>query len=83
MVKHLLVCLLAAIFVVFVINIIKLIKCGQKQREIGITLLASVSGFLFCGITDCLFYGLKPLQYFMMILGISQAAFALYLHKKK
>ncbi len=75
--------LLAAIFVVFVINIIKLIKCGQKQREIGITLLASVSGFLFCGITDCLFYGLKPLQYFMMILGISQAAFALYLHKKK
>ena len=74
--------LLAAIFAVFAVNIIKLIKSGEKQREIGITLLASVTGFLLCGMTDCLFYGLKPLQYFMMVLGLSQAALAVYLKKK-
>ncbi len=74
--------LLAAIFVVFVINVIKLIKTGTKGREIGVTLLASVSGFFLCGMTDCLFYGLKPLQYFMIILALSQAAFAIYLKKK-
>lgn len=74
--------LLAAIFVVFIINIIKLVKCGREQREIGVTLLASVSGFFLCGMTDCLFYGLKPLQYFMMVLGLSQAVFAIYLKKK-
>lgn len=75
--------LLAAILVVFLINIIRLAKCGTKQRELGVTLFASVAGFVLCGMTDCLFYGLKPLQYFMMVLGISQAVFAIYLNKKK
>lgn len=75
--------LLLAIFVVFAINAIKLIRMEKKEREIGVTLFASATGFLLCGITDCLFYGLKPLQYFMMVLGISQAAFAIYLKNKK
>ncbi len=75
--------LLAAIFVILTINIIKLIKCGEKQRGYGITLLASVAGFVLCGMTDCLFYGFKPLQYLFMILGLSQAVFALYLKKKQ
>jgi hypothetical protein len=75
--------LLAGILVVFLINIIRLAKCGKKQRELGVTLFASVAGFVLCGITDCLFYGLKPLQYFMMVLGLSQAVFAIYLKKKK
>ncbi len=74
--------LLIAIIVIFTINIIKLIKLGAKQKEYAVTLFASVSGFLLCGMTDCIFYGLKPLQYFMMILGLSQAVFALYLKKK-
>lgn len=74
--------LLAAIFVVFVITIIKLIKLGAKQKEYGVTLFASVSGFLLCGMTDCLFYGFKPLQYFMMILALSQAVSAIYLKNK-
>lgn len=74
--------LLLAVFVVFAINAIRLIRRGVKEREIGVTLLASVTGFFLCGSTDCLFYGLKPLQYFMMVLGISQAAFAIYLNKK-
>lgn len=75
--------LLLGIFIVFAINAIKLIRMGKKQREIGVTLFASVVGFFLCGSTDCLFYGLKPLQYFMMVLGISQAAFAIYINKKK
>lgn len=74
--------LLVGILVVFLINIIRLAKCGTKQRELSVTLFASVAGFVLCGITDCLFYGLKPLQYFMMVLGISQAVFAIYLKKK-
>lgn len=74
--------LLLAVFVVFAINAIRLIRRGVKEREIGVTLIASVTGFFLCGSTDCLFYGLKPLQYFMMVLGISQAAFAIYLNKK-
>ena len=75
--------LLVAIFVIFFINIIKLVRLGQKQRQYGVTLLASVAGFLLCGMTDCLFYGFKPLQYFLMILGLSQAVSALYLKKKQ
>ncbi len=74
--------LLAFIFVVFVINIVRLIAKGGKGREFGITLLASITGFLLCGMTDCVFYGLKPLQYMMMVLGLSQAVFSLYLNKK-
>ena len=75
--------LLVAIFVIFFINIIKLVRLGQKQRQYGVTLLASVAGFLLCGMTDCLFYGFKPLQYFLMIIGLSQAVLALYLKKKQ
>lgn len=75
--------LLAVIFIVFLINVIRLMKKGEKGREFGVTLFASVTGFLLCGMTDCLFYGLKPLQYMMMVLGLSQAAFAIYLNKKK
>ena len=74
--------LLIAIFAVFAFNIIRLCKLGAKQKEYGVTLFASVSGFLLCGMTDCLFYGFKPLQYFMMILALSQAVFALYIKKK-
>lgn len=74
--------LLAAVFVVFALNIIRLCRLGAKQKAYGVTLFASVSGFLLCGMTDCLFYGLKPLQYFMMILALSQVVFTLYLKKK-
>ncbi len=75
--------LLAAIFIVFAINIFRLMKKGGKCKDYAVTLFASVMGFVFCGMTDCLFYGLKPLQYLMMVFGISQALFALYLNKKE
>lgn len=74
--------LLAAIFIVFLINIIRLIKKGSEARRLGVTLFASVTGFLLCGMTDCVFYGLKPLQYMMMVLGLSQAVITVYMKKK-
>lgn len=73
--------LFALILLTFVINIHRLAKCGKKEREYALTLFASVCGFIACGMTDCLFYGLKPLQYMMLILGISQALFAVFLGK--
>ena len=39
-----------------------------------------MAGFVLCGMTDCIFYGLKPLQYMMMDLGLSQAVFTLCLN---
>ena len=74
--------LLIAVFLVFFINIIRLYKLKGKCRVYAITLFASVAGFVLCGMTDCLFYGLKPLQYLMMVLGLSQAVFAIYLNKQ-
>ena len=44
---------------------------------------ASVAGFVLCGMTDCLFYGVKPLQFFMLVLGLSQAVYMLYNNKNK
>ncbi len=74
--------LLAAIFLVFFINIVRLFKMKGKCRDYAVTLFASVAGFVLCGMTDCLFYGLKPLQYLMMVFGLSQAVFSIYLNKK-
>lgn len=75
--------LLVAVFVIFFINAFRLARLGSKQRGIAVTLFASIAGFLLCGMTDCIFYGLKPLQYLMIILGFSQAVFAIYLNKQK
>lgn len=75
--------LLIAVFVIFFVNAFRLARLGSKQRSIAVTLFASVAGFLLCGMTDCIFYGLKPLQYLMLVLGFSQAVFAMYLNKKK
>lgn len=71
----------AAIFIVFFIEILKLYNKNGKAREYAVTLFASMTGFVLCGMTDCLFYGLKPLQYMMMVFGLSQAVFALFLNK--
>ena len=67
--------LFVALLFVFAINLLKLAKKGKEYRYYAVTLFASVTGFVLCGMTDCLFYGLKPLQYLMIIFGISQAVF--------
>lgn len=74
--------LFTAILVVFTVCIIRLFAKGGKARAYSVTLFASVAGFVFCGLTDDLFYGIKPLQYLMMILGLTQAVYLLYFNKK-
>ena len=71
--------LFAAVLLIFALNVLKLLKKGKEQRYYAVTLFASVAGFVLCGMTDCLFYGLKPLQYIMMVFGISQAVFNLFI----
>ncbi len=71
--------LFAAILVVFAVNIIRVARKSTQGRYYAVTLFASAAGFLACGMTDCLFYGLKPLQYLMLIFGLSQAAFSILL----
>ena len=73
--------LFVAILIVFFINMVRLFKKGGKARGYSVTLFASVAGFVLCGMTDCLFYGVKPLQFFMMILGLSQAVYMIYFNK--
>lgn len=74
--------LFCIILLIFTINMIRLFIKGGKARSYAVTLFASVAGFVLCGMTDCLFYGIKPLQYLMMVLGLSQAVFLLYFNKK-
>lgn len=71
----------ALMLIVLTVNLIKLYIKGKEQRSYAVTLFASVVGFVLCGMTDCLFYGFKPLQYFMMILGLSQAVINIFLGK--
>ena len=74
--------LFVAILVIFFVNMVKLFIKGGKARAYSITLFASAAGFVLCGMTDCLFYGVKPLQFFMLVLGLSQAVYMLYSNNK-
>ena len=65
--------LFLAMCLVFVYNILKIYKKGGIAKYFAITLFVSYMGLCLCGMTDCIFYGLKPLQYLMMILGLTQA----------
>ncbi len=67
-----------AILVVFAVMMFKLMRKGERERGFAITFLASIVAFCACGMTDCLFYGLKPTQYFLMILGLAQVAIKVY-----
>ncbi len=66
------------IIFLFSVNIFKMFKKGGKAKQYAITFFASIFGIFLCGMTDCVFYGLKPLQYFFMILALSQSAYNIY-----
>lgn len=70
--------LMLALFGVFAVQMIRLARLHGKARGIAVSLLASVLGFCACGMTDYLFYGLKPLCYLLLLLGLSEAALHLY-----
>lgn len=67
------------ICLVMVFNLYRLYKKGGAARNFGITFFASFIAMCMCGMTDCFFYGLKPMQYFMMILGLAQASVNIFL----
>lgn len=71
--------LLLGAFIVFGIMMLKLCRKGKKERAVAITLIASLLSFCACGMTDCLFYGLKLNIYMMMFFGIASAAVNIYL----
>ena len=56
---------------------------ARKARDFAITIFVSFAGMMMCGMTDCIFYGLKPLQYMMMIFGLTQACVLMYLKGEK
>ncbi len=72
----------AAILVVFAVNMIKLSRLGGRARGLAISLLASITAFCMCGMTDYPFYGLKPMCYMMLIFGLSAAAVRIYRQPK-
>ncbi len=64
---------------VFAYKIVRLFVKGGSARNLAITFGASIIAMCMCGMTDCIFYGLKPLQYFMLIIGLTQAASNIFL----
>jgi len=72
-----------SIFVAAIVFIIvEMVKLGIRSKEgrsLGVAVIASITGFLTCGMTDYVIYGAKVLQYFMMILGLALAARRIFL----
>ena len=75
--------LFLAVPAVFAFMMIKLARKGKKQKGIAVTFLASLAGFCMCGMTDYLFYGLKPMCYFFMLMGLGAAAVSIYNEEEK
>ena len=73
--------LFLAILAVFLRQMLRLAKQGGRARGTAITLLSSVAGFCACGMTDYLFYGLKPLCYLLLVLGLSECAVQIYMNE--
>ena len=70
--------LFCAVLLLLAVRLLRLAKQGGKARGAAVTLLACVAGFCACGMTDDLFYGLKPLCIFMLLLGLSECAVQIY-----
>lgn len=70
--------LFCGMLLLLAVRLIRMAKQGGKARGLAVTLLASVAGFCACGMTDDLFYGMKPLCCFMLVLGLSECAVHLY-----
>ena len=66
--------LFCAVLLLIAVRLIRLAKQGGRARGIAVSLLAAIAGFCACGMTDDLFYGLKPLCFFMLLLGLAESA---------
>ena len=70
--------LFCGLLLLLAVRLIRLMKQGGKARGAAVTLLAAVAGFCACGMTDDLFYGLKPLCIFLLLIGLSECAVRIY-----
>lgn len=75
--------LLVAAILCFAAMMIKLSTKGKAQRYTAITLLSSMVDFFMCGMTDHVFYGLKPLCCMMLVFGMAYAAHKIYSKEKQ
>lgn len=72
------VCLFAAALALMVFSLIKIaVKC-KEGRALSVTLIASLAGFVCCGMFDFIFYGPKPIQIFFLLAGVIEAVRRLY-----
>ena len=71
--------LLISAILCFALIMLKLARQGKKERYTAITLLSSMVGFFMCGMTDYLFYGLKPMCCMMLVFGMAYAAKKIYI----
>ena len=70
--------LFVAIVVVFAVQMVRLARRGERERGVAVTILASMAGFCACGMSDYLFYGLKPICYFWMVMGLGECALRIF-----
>lgn len=56
---------------------------SKEGRPFAVAILASMTGFLTCGVTDYVLYGPKILQFFMVLLGLALAGKKIYAKTNK
>lgn len=70
--------LFIAMLVLLAVQLIRLARRGDVQRGVAVTLLASMAAFCACGMSDYLFYGMKIICYFWMVIGLALSAVRIY-----
>ncbi|MBQ7542342.1 MAG: O-antigen ligase family protein [Clostridia bacterium] len=70
--------LFLAMLAVAAVQLLRLTRQGGRARGAAVTLLASLAAFCACGMSDYLFYGLKPICYFWMAMGLASCAARIY-----
>lgn len=74
--------IMISLFVVSGLILLSMYKKGGNAKTAAVTLFASLAGFGLCGMTDCIFYGLKPLQYMTMVLALITVSSRIYTQRK-
>ncbi len=65
------------------IGLIRIAVKVKDGRSVGVTLLASLAGFICCGMFDYVFYGPKPIQIFMILTGLIEATCRVWMKSSK
>ena len=70
--------LFIAVLVIFLRQMLCLARRSERARAVAVTLTASVAALCACGMTDYVFYGMKPMAYLLLMIGLSQCASQIY-----